>query len=229
MSLEVKKSFKKYIPKIIFVIFLITVAICSIKIKLWEDRYYSEKEGSERAAPQVIGDIDTNEVSEAEVTEKEREEYTVSPEKPRYLYIDKLGIKKARIMEVGVNAKGQMQTPYSVYDAAWYNGSALPGTGGTAILNGHNGGPGSYGIFKHLNNLVAGDMIKIEMGDGTIYNYRVYDNFEVRLSEADKKMPMLAVSPVAGEESISIISCIGEWSLKQQTYLSRQFLRATRV
>ena len=87
----------------------------------------------------------------------------------------------------------------------------------------------SFAAFEHLNNLVAGDMIQIEMGNGTIYNYRVYDNFEVKLSEADKKMSMLSVSPVNGEESISIISCIGEWSLKQQTYLSRQFLRATRV
>ena len=231
MSLEVKKSFTKYIPKIILAILLVLAVAFAIKVKIWEDHYYTEKEGSERAAPQVIGDIDATpeEVSEVEVTEQERAEYTVAPEKPRYLYIDKLGIKKARILEVGVNAKGQMMTPYSVYDAAWYNGSSLPGTGGTAILDGHNGGPGSYGIFKNLNNLTAGDEIRIEMGSGAVYTYRVYDNFEVKLSEADEKMPMLTVSPVKGEESISIISCIGEWSLKQQTYLSRQFLRATRV
>lgn len=229
MSLAVKKSFKTYIPKIIFAIIIVLIAAFCLKVKIWEDNYYREKEGSERAVPQVIGDLESTEVSEAEVTDQERAEYTVAPDKPRYLYIDKLGIKKARIMEVGVNAKGQMQTPYSVYDAAWYNGSAKPGTGGTAILDGHNGGPGAYGIFKHLNNLAPGDEIRIEMGSGIVYTYRVYDNFEVKLSEADKKMSMLSISPVTGEESISIISCIGEWSLKQQTYLSRQFLRATRV
>lgn len=230
MSLEVKKSIKYYIPKIIFAIILILVAAFCIKVKIWEDHYYKEKEGSERAAPEVIGDIETvEEVSEVEVTEKEREEYTVAPDKPRYLYIDKIGVKKARIMEIGVSSNGQMQTPYSVYDAGWYNGSSKPGMGGTAVLDGHNGGPGSYGIFKHLNSLEPGDEIKIEMGGGTVYTYRVYDNFEVKLSEADKKMSMLMTTPVPGQESISIISCIGEWSLSQKTYLSRQFLRATLV
>jgi hypothetical protein len=67
------------------------------------------------------------------------------------------------------------------------------------------------------------------MGDGKVYTYRVYDNIEVKLSEANIKMQLLATSPVDGQESISIISCVGEWSLKQKTYLSRQFLRATRV
>ncbi|MBR1801877.1 sortase [Candidatus Saccharibacteria bacterium] len=228
MSLEVKKSIKKYIPKIIFGVILLIIAIFVARVYFWEKQYYAEKEGSERAVT-VKGDLDTGTVSDEVVTEEQQNEYTVAPDKPRYLYIEKLGVKKARIFPVGTNSKGQMETPNTNYDAAWYTGSSVPGTGGTAILNGHNGGPNSYGIFKKLNTLVAGDQIKIEMGDGTVYTYRVYDNFEVKLSEADKKMSMLTVSPVSGEESISIISCIGEWSLKQQTYLSRQFLRATRV
>ena len=67
------------------------------------------------------------------------------------------------------------------------------------------------------------------MGDGKVYTYRVYDNVVVKLEEANKKMSLLQVSPVDGQESISIITCTGEYSLKQKTYLSRQFLRATRV
>lgn len=229
MSLEVKKSVTKIIPKIILVIIAILLGCFFIKVAIWENKYYSEKEGSERAVSPVMGDLETAKVSEEEVTPAQRAEYTVAPDKPRYLYIDKLGISKARIMEVGINSKGQMQTPYSIFDAGWFTGSSLPGEGGTSIIDGHNGGPGVNGIFKNLNKLEAGDMIRIEMGDGTVYTYRVYDNFEVKLSEANKKMQLLATSPVSGEESISIISCIGEWSLKQQTYLSRQFLRATRV
>lgn len=227
MSLAVKKSIKRYIPKIIFGIIVLIAAGFMIRVAIWEKNYYEEKEGSERAIT-VSGDLENSDVSEEPITEKEVKEYTVSADKPRYLYIEKLKIDKARIMEVGLNAKGQMQTPYSIYDAAWYNKSAKPGTGGTAIFDGHSGA-GAKGIFKDLNKLTAGDLIKIEMGDGTVYTYRVYDNFEVKLEEADKKMSMLQVSPVQGTESISIISCTGEYSLKQKTYLSRQFLRATRV
>ncbi|MBR1875404.1 class F sortase [Candidatus Saccharibacteria bacterium] len=228
-SLEVKKSHKKYIPYIIWGVIILIAGILIARVAIWEKSYYEEKEGSERATAGVVGDVDSSEVSDEVVTEEQQKAYIVAADKPRYLTIEKLGVRNARIFEVGVNAKGQMETPNTNYDAGWYNGSSVPGSGGTAILDGHNGGPSSYGIFKKLNTLVAGDNIKIEMGDGRIFEYRVYDNFEVKLSDADSKMSLLAVSPVAKTESISIITCTGEYSLKQKTYLSRQFLRATRV
>lgn len=228
-SLKVKKSRKKYLPYVIWGVVILVLGALILRVAIWEKNYYDEKEGSERATAGVVGDVDSSEVSDEVVTEEMQREYTVAADKPRYLTIERLGIKNARIFEVGVNSKGQMETPNTNYDAGWYTGSSKPGTGGTAILDGHNGGPSAYGIFKKLNTLVAGDMIKIEMGDGTVYNYRVYDNFEVKLSEANDKMSLLAVSPVANTESISLITCTGEYSLKQKTYLSRQFLRATRV
>ena len=228
-SLEVKKSYKKYLPAAIWTVVLIILGILIARVALWEKNYYEEKEGSERAVAGIVGDVETAEVSDEVVTENQQREYTVAPNKPRYLTIEKLGVRNARIFEVGVNSKGQMGTPNTNYDAGWYNGSSIPGTGGTAIFDGHNGGPSAYGIFKKLNTLVSGDIIKIEMGDGRIFEYRVYDNFEVKLSEADSKMSLLTVSPVARSESISIITCTGEYSLKQKTYLSRQFLRATKV
>lgn len=229
LSLKVKKSHKKYLPYIIWGVVILVVGILIARVAIWEKNYYEEKEGSERAVAGVVGDVETSEVSDEVVTEEMQAEYTVAPDKPRYLTIEKLGIRNARIVEVGVNAKGQMETPKTNYDAGWYTGSSVPGSGGTAILDGHNGGPSTYGIFKKLNTLTSGDNITIEMGDGRVFNYRVYDNFEVALSEADSKMRLLTVSPVANTESISIITCIGEYSLKQKTYLSRQFLRATRV
>lgn len=229
MSLEVKKSIKQYIPRIIGIVFLLIIGLIVLRIALWEKQYYAEKEGSERVMAGVVGDIISNEVTDEVVTEEQKSTYIVAPDKPRYLTIERLGIKDARIIEVGVNNKGQMETPKNNYDVGWYKNSAVPGAGGTAILNGHNGGPSAYGVFKKLNTLVSGDLIKIEMGNGMVYNYRVYDNFEVKLEEANSKKNILSVSPVKGMESISIISCIGEWSLKQKTYLSRQFLRATRV
>jgi LPXTG-site transpeptidase (sortase) family protein len=170
-----------------------------------------------------------NQLDETEITDEQKAEYTVPADQPRYIYIDKLGVNKARVLPMGVNSKGQMLAPHSIYDVAWYNKSAKPGKGKTTILNGHSGVGSSKGVFSKLRTLSAGDEIRIEMGDGTIYTYRVYDNFAVRLDEANKKMSMLQTSPVAGTESISIITCTGEYSLKQKTYLSRQFLRATRV
>ena len=81
----------------------------------------------------------------------------------------------------------------------------------------------------HLNQLYAGDEIVVERGDGQTFTYQVVDNKEVPLSEADDYMTTAFQSPITGRESLTLISCIGEWSQVQQTYLSRQFARAVLV
>ena len=229
MSLEVKKSVKRYIPKIILGIIGVVLLGFILRVAIWEANYYREKEGSERSISEVVGDMDDEELSDEEITETQKKEYTVPADQPRYMSIPKLGISRARVISMGLNSKGQMLSPRSIYDVAWYNKSAKPGTGGTSIFDGHSGVGSEKGIFKNLGKLVAGDEISIEMGDGRVFNYRVYDNLVIKLEDANKKMKTLQESPVNGTESISIITCTGEYSLKQRTYLSRVFLRATRI
>ena len=231
MSLTVKKTITRYIPRIILTLILIAASAFIVHVAIFESKYYREKEGSTRATAAIVGDIASSEAepSSEPISPVQIKEYLVPADQPRYLTIDKLGIVNARIISVGVDKKGQMQTPNSIYDAAWYNRSAKPGKGYTGFYNGHSGVGGSSGIFRNLSALTAGDLIKIELGNGTIHTYRVYDNFEVKLEDANKKMKLLTTSPVEGEESISIITCTGEYSLKQKTYLSRQFLRATKI
>lgn len=231
MSLTVKKTITRYIPRIILTLILIAASAFIVHVAIFESKYYREKEGSTRATAAIVGDIASSEAepSSEPISSVQIKEYLVPADQPRYLTIDKLGIVNARIISVGVDKKGQMQTPNSIYDAAWYNRSAKPGKGYTGIYNGHSGVGSSSGIFRNLSALTAGDLIKIELGNGTIHTYRVYDNFEVKLEDANKKMKLLTTSPVEGEESISIITCTGEYSLKQKTYLSRQFLRATKI
>jgi hypothetical protein len=42
-------------------------------------------------------------------------------------------------------------------------------------------------------------------------------------------MSTMLKSPVPGKESLSLISCTGEWSQSQRTYLSRAMIRAVLV
>ena len=97
------------------------------------------------------------------------------------------------------------------------------------MIDGHNGGPHVHGVFKDLPSLVNGDIIKVERGDGTVFKYKVVENATVALSESDRYMVIASKSPEAGKESLTLISCTGEWSDQQQTYLSRQFTRAVLV
>ena len=214
--------------KVILLIFIVGIAV---RITTWENQYYKSEEGKERIAPRSAGDIstDSTDVDETVIPQDEVAAYTVAADKPRYLTIEKISVHNARILPVNIDIKGAMQVPRSIFDVGWYVKSVAPGTKGTSILDGHNGGPTMQGVFKNLNLLEKGDHITIEMGDGTKYTYQVYENITVPLAEAKQKMSSLAVSPVSGIESISLITCTGEWSDLQKTYLSRQFLRAVRI
>lgn len=219
-------TWKKNLPKCIWGLIILLFAAFFIRVFVWEYNYYQEKEGSTRAVA-TTGTV--SQPVEVDETEPNSEEYTVAPDKPRYLSIPKLNVANARILEVGLSPEGQMLTPYNIFDVGWYNGSAKPGTKGTSIIDGHNGGPHIHGVFKNLPDLTYGDKITIEMGDGTKYTYQIVDNITVPLAEADAKMLYAAQSPVSGKESITLITCTGEWSQVQQTYLSRQFARAVKV
>ena len=127
---------------------------------------------------------------------------------------------------MGVNDKGELDTPRNIFDVGWYEGSGKPGKGGTMVIDGHNGGPHVHGVFKDLPDLAEGDIIKVERGDGAVYKYKVVENVTVPLAESDKYMVTAAKSPVTGKESVTLVSCTGEWSQTQGTYLSRQFTRA---
>ena len=225
MSLKIKgwrKITKWAIWSVLGILFLVFL----VKVATFENSYYAEKEGSERAA---VEDNSSEELIEVEPTDIEVREYTVAPDRPRYLKIDKLGITRARILPMGVNASGELATPNNIFDVGWYEASGKPGFGGTMIIDGHNGGPHVLGVFKNLPDLVEGDIITVERGDGLVFNYRVVENEAVALADADAYMAVAARSPEPGVESVTLISCTGEWSQQQGTYLSRQFTRAVLV
>ena len=209
----------------IIAVVAILFAVFLIRVATWENAYYNEKEGSERSV--VEEDDDSEELVEVQPTEDEVREYVVPASHPRYLTIPKLGVNKARILSVGVNPGGELGTPNNIFDVGWYDSSGLPGRGGTLVIDGHNGGPHVHGVFKELPSLVSGDLIVIERGDGELFTYSVVENVTVPLGESDTYMGTAMRSPQAGKESVTLISCIGEWSSVQNTYLSRQFVRAT--
>ena len=227
MSLKVNKGWRSIIKWAIWSVLLVLFLIYFIRVISFENYYYNEKEGSERAASTTIqGD---EELDEKKPSNDEIKEYIVAPDRPRYLMVDRLGISKSRILPMGINVSGELDTPRNIFDVGWYESSGKPGQGGTLIIDGHNGGPHVHGVFKDLPKLVNGDVIKIERGDGEVFEYQVVENIAVPLDEANSYMVTAANTPVEGKESVTLISCTGEWSQQQGTYLSRQFTRAVLI
>lgn len=229
MSLKISMSWRRALRLAAWIIFATLFLVFFIRVATWEDAYYREKEGSERDVVEANGIADVVELIEEEPTEEEVYEYTVAPDRPRYLSIDALGIYNSRVLAMGINEQGALDTPRNVFDVGWYEASGKPGEGKTLVIDGHNGGPHVYGVFKRLPDLGIGDIITIERGDGLIYHYSVSENKEIPLSESDKYMSVALKSPEKGRESVTLISCSGEWSQQQGTYLSRQFVRAVLV
>lgn len=226
MSLKINLSWKKIVKWVAWSLLFAVVLVFFVRVATWEDAYYREKEGSERAAAE---EVEEEELDETEPAEEEIKEYTVAPDRPRYLTIEKLGINKARVLSVGVNSNGELSTPNNIFDVGWYDASGKPGEGKTMLIDGHNGGPHVYGVFKRTPELKTGDIITIERGDGVIFKYEVVENMAVPLDESDGYMAIALKSPEAGKESLTLITCTGEWSQSQKTYLSRQFTRAILV
>jgi sortase (surface protein transpeptidase) len=224
MSLKISSG-RVIVKWLIIAVIAILIAVFYIKVLVYEHNYYNEKEGSERA---IALDFEED-LEEVPPTAEQVAEYVVAPDRPRYLSIAKLNIVNARVLPMGVNEKGELGTPNNIFDVGWYYDSGKPGKGGTLLVDGHNGGPHVQGVFKALPSLSEGDIIVVERGDGMIFQYSVVENIAVPLSQSNDYMATAMRSPMAGKESITLISCAGEWSQAQRTYLSRQFVRAILV
>ena len=229
MSLKLDVGWKQILKWVATTILVILLAVFFLKVAIWEDAYYREKEGSEREEIVKVQKEEEEELIEEEPTEDEVREYIVAADRPRYLTIEALGIYNARIIPMGVGAYGELDTPNNIFDVGWYESSGKPGEGRTMLIDGHNGGPHVHGVFKDLPSLKHGDIIKVKRGDGLIYRYSVAENNEILLEEADVYMSTALQSPESGVEAVTLITCSGEWSQVRGTYLSRQFVRAVLV
>jgi len=165
------------------------------------------------------------------VTEQDKDTYTVAPAYPRYLTIDAAGIKKARVMALGLlkpdsSGAQQIDAPKNIYDVGWWNCQInpvaskkcaqpiLPGGGDTssaAVIDGHSC-TGQNCVFNNLPKLKAGDKIVVERGDGTTVNYTVREVDIVPLNQIDMNRLMKPLA--AGREGLNLITCAGSWTAK---------------
>jgi LPXTG-site transpeptidase (sortase) family protein len=129
------------------------------------------------------------------------------------LMIPKIGVDASFSYHV-VGADGQMPNPNGPTDVAYYdfsqwpNDGGLPGDGGNVVLAGHvdyiHYGPA---VFWRLHELVPGDMITIQMKDGTKYNYKV--EFNKQIAADTSSADWSDIVSATADESITLITCGG--------------------
>ncbi len=160
----------------------------------------------------------TNGVPSEEDPPKNIGSYSVAPDLPRLLTIDKINVS-ARIRRVGVGENNTMKAPASIFDVGWYDGSAKPGENGTVVLDGHVSGPTKQGVFYNLSKLKAGDTIQLTRGDGQVFTYSVV---ETKTYDDDKvDMPRVMTSAEAGKPGLNVITCSGTFNSRTNQYEQR--------
>lgn len=152
--------------------------------------------------------------------------YSVAPNKPRALYIDKLGLK-ARILPVGVNTDNSMQAPANVFDTGWYTGSSEPGELGAVAIDGHSSGATKLGAFGKLGDLEKGDTITIEKGDGTKIQYKVVAKETVDKDKVDMRKFLLPHGDAL--KGANFITCSGDWTDDNSTMKQRTVIYTEQV
>lgn len=203
--------------------FISAVMLCAL---MWYGyRFYTT--GEQPPVP-IPASALQQEVDERPVEEAERSAHSVPAMHPKSITIARLGITDARVFPMGIKENGELDTPINIFDTGWYEESATPGSGtGAILMDGHNGGPTTDGVFKRLAELRSGDEIVLERGDGEIFTYVVKENTAMSLKEADNGgMEMMTQSADISKEGLNIISCTGTWIPRDQTYSDRQMLRA---
>ncbi len=142
------------------------------------------------------------------------------------LEIPKIGAS-AQVLSMGLEKNGKMAVPNNFTEIGWWNGGALPGEVGTAVLGAHvdNGGS-TPGVFKHLSSLVVGDTFEMTRADGTVALFRV-----ARIRVYDRSEPNTRDVFVSsdGKAHLNLITCHGAWLPAENTYAERLVVFAERV
>ena len=132
--------------------------------------------------------------------------YRVPPANPRYIFIPKLNIK-AIILSLGTTSANQLKAPPNIYEAGWYNQSALPGQDGAVLIDGHISSWTAHGVFYGLSMLKPGDTIQVQRGDGVMFNYKVASSQVYTSTNVDMSAALKPVN--RSKKGLNLITCDG--------------------
>jgi LPXTG-site transpeptidase (sortase) family protein len=126
----------------------------------------------------------------------------------------------------------QMADPDGPQSVVWYDFSAIPGLGGrpggggNSVIAGHfdyhDFGPA---VFWNLAKLKTGDEIAVRLRDGSEYRYITMSNHVVDAGAA----PWGTIAASTRQESVTLITCAGDFDPGTDTYTERRVVWAVRI
>jgi LPXTG-site transpeptidase (sortase) family protein len=117
---------------------------------------------------------------------------------------------------VGFDDRGQMRVPEDVRKVGWYRFGPGPGAAdGSAVLAGHVDdrvqGPGAY---VRLGELAEGDVVAVDLADGTTLRYGVRTVEEIGKDE----LPVERLFDRSGPPRLTLVTCGGAFDPVAREY-----------
>ena len=118
----------------------------------------------------------------------------------------------APVITLGVTEDRAPDVPDTGEEIAWYDFSAPPGRGNNAVLSGHvdwqtREGLPIPGVFYRLREVVIGDVIEIDLEDGSQLQYRVTGNVAAEFDDPNVVKAMGETS----KDVLTLVTCGGTW------------------
>jgi sortase (surface protein transpeptidase) len=185
--------------------------------------------GARRPGPVILA------ASRVAATDEESEP-TPAPEgvAPVELQIDSVGVDAP--IELGAVVDGAMQDPSGPWVVSWYDQLGEIGEGGNVVMAGHvdyyNAGPdGTPGpaVFWDVRDLPAGEIIRVLGEDGKNYEYAVQWTQAYAAAELTPDVIQNDIVGDTGEETLTLITCGGDFDPATGEYLQRWVVRATQI
>jgi hypothetical protein len=157
---------------------------------------------------------------------------------PAWLTIPSLNVSKAKIVNLGLShgqypsnedlPAGALDTfPLNAapLEAGWYDLGARPGDVGPAIIAGHINYDSTPGIFAHLPDMRAGELVYVGLTNGTMVSFKVT---KVGTS-AKADFPTSSVYGPTGDPELRLIACSGDYDTATGHYLDNTIVYAAEV
>ena len=131
---------------------------------------------------------------------------------PAALTIEALGVSGAPVRPVGLDPDGGAMEIPPVDEVGWYRFGARPGDPGSTVLAAHVAYNGVDGVFRHLDDLGAGDAVTVALSDGSMHTFVVTEVAQYPKSE----LPA-AVWAREGDPQLVLITCGGEFDAEARS------------
>lgn len=132
---------------------------------------------------------------------------------PTGLAIPALDVR-APVESVGVGADRELIIPPSPMDVGWFQGGAVPGEPGVALLTSHiDTRTEGRGVLSGLVRLSEGDEVEVTIADGTVQRWTVIARTQHHKSDLPPGLFSLTGDPV-----LALVTCGGPFDASVRSY-----------